>query len=146
MGKIVCLISCVSQKKTKLGPAKDIYVSQWFKKAARYAGKNADEWYVLSAKYFLVDPNQLIEPYDLTLRKMKVEDRKAWAKKIFQMLGSFLAPEDRITILAGKLYRENLVPLILERGCKVDVPMAGMRIGEQLRWLKENTEEKIGQA
>ncbi|HRD31848.1 MAG TPA: hypothetical protein PLB31_02165 [Fimbriimonadaceae bacterium] len=39
------------------------------------------------------------------------------------------------TILAGDRYREFLTPRLLARGVQVDVPMQGLRIGEQLRWL-----------
>lgn len=39
------------------------------------------------------------------------------------------------TILAGDRYREFLTPMLQARGVQVDVPMQGLRIGEQLRWL-----------
>ncbi|MCE2939855.1 MAG: DUF6884 domain-containing protein [Armatimonadota bacterium] len=39
------------------------------------------------------------------------------------------------TILAGDRYREFLAPMLQARGVQVDVPMQGLRIGEQLRWL-----------
>ena len=42
---------------------------------------------------------------------------------------------DRIVILAGSIYRQPLARRLREWGCSVDVPMAGLRIGEQLQWL-----------
>ncbi len=73
MGKNNFLVSCVKPKRGYPSPAKDLYLSDWFKKAFRYASQNADEWFILSAKYFLVLPDQVIEPYDLTLKSMSVE-------------------------------------------------------------------------
>ena len=51
-----------------------------------------------------------------------------------QLVNSLRASK-HATILAGDRYREFLTPLLLARGMQVDVPMQGLRIGEQLRWL-----------
>jgi hypothetical protein len=42
---------------------------------------------------------------------------------------------ERAVFLAGHRYREFLTPLLLERNVSVQVPMQGLRIGEQLSWL-----------
>lgn len=81
------------------------------KKASQYANQEADEWFILSAKYFLVHPDQVIEPYDLTLKSMQVEERKNWANRVLQMLKPLLSTDDKLTVLAGKDYRENLIKL-----------------------------------
>jgi len=43
-------------------------------------------------------------------------------------------------ILAGKKYQENLVNPIQQMGCSVEIPMEGLGIGKQLRWLKQQLE------
>lgn len=48
---------------------------------------------------------------------------------------------DRVVILAGARYREFLVDAIRDKDVTVEIPLEGMRIGEQLRWLKRNTEQ-----
>jgi len=42
-----------------------------------------------------------------------------------------------VVFLAGIKYRENLIGPIREMGCSVKVPMEGLGIGEQKRWLKQ---------
>ncbi|MBT2549736.1 hypothetical protein J7I85_15680 [Arthrobacter sp. ISL-65] len=58
----VGLVACASQKLQRPAPARDIYVSQLFRKASAYAEKTWDRWYVLSAKHGLVRPDTVLEP------------------------------------------------------------------------------------
>jgi cytoplasmic iron level regulating protein YaaA (DUF328/UPF0246 family) len=137
MPKTISLVACVSQKQTTAQPAKDLYTSDWFRKASTYARQNSDAWYILSAKYGLVAPNQIIDPYDETLNRMPAAARRAWAQRVIHDLQSHLQVGDRVIFLAGLKYRQNLVAPLREMGCTVEIPMQGLRIGEQLRWLKE---------
>jgi hypothetical protein len=47
-----------------------------------------------------------------------------------------------IVVLAGERYRENVVPFLKGHGFVVDVPMAGLKLGYQLRWLKEHAQNE----
>lgn len=135
MGKNIFLVSCVKPKRGYPNPAKDLYISDWFKKASRYASQNADEWFILSAMYFLVHPDKVIEPYDLTLKSMSANEKKEWAIHVYEMLKPLLSTEDNITFLAGQDYRNYLIPLLQHDRFTVKVPMEGLRIGEQKSWL-----------
>ena len=136
----ICLIACVSLKDTRKMRAGDIYLSPLFKKAREFAS-NFDRWYILSAKYGLISPDMVIEPYEKTLNKMSREDRRKWAENVFGELKKHTKAVDEITFLAGLRYRQDLTPLLLKRGNKICVPMEGMGIGKQLQWL---TKSKIG--
>lgn len=138
----IALVACVGKKKSWALPGRDLYVSHWFQKASVYARQVADEWYILSAKYGLVAPETVIEPYDETLTWMPAASRRAWARRVLDQLEDVLEDGDEIVILAGKSYRENLVEPIREMGCSVHVPMEGLRIGEQLRWLNQRLSEE----
>ena len=135
MSKTVALVACVSKKRSTPSPARDLYISDWFLKASIYARHAADEWYILSAKYGLIRPDAMIEPYDETLNTMPIAARRAWAKKVLYALRERLESGDIVIILAGTKYREHLVAPIREMGCDVEIPMEGLRIGEQLSWL-----------
>lgn len=63
----VGLVGCASQKLRRAAPARELYVSQLFKKASAYAEKTCDRWYILSAKHGLVHPDEVLEPYDVKL-------------------------------------------------------------------------------
>jgi hypothetical protein len=136
--KTIARVACVSAKQPAASPAGDLYTSTWFKKASAFARQTADEWYILSAKHGLLDPETVIEPYDETLSRMPAAERRAWAHQVLKSLPDVLQPGDRVVILAGKKYRENLIAPIEQLGCSVEVPMEGLRIGEQLRWLNQH--------
>ena len=140
MTSAIALVECVKTKAEMARPARELYVSDWFRKASAYAEKTADAWYILSAKYGLVSPSEIIAPYEKTLKGMQVAERKAWAAQVFQDLCAVaVKPGDRVIMLAGVDYRENLVEPLRAFGCRVDIPMEGLSFGYQLSWLKEHT-------
>jgi cytoplasmic iron level regulating protein YaaA (DUF328/UPF0246 family) len=133
----IALVACVSKKNSSPMAARDLYISDWFRKASAYVVRVADKWYILSAKYGLVAPETVIEPYDETLNKMEAAARRAWARRVTEDLRRILQPGDHVVILAGSRYRQDLIGPIRQMGCTIEVPMKGLRIGEQLRWLKQ---------
>lgn len=126
------LVSCVGKKLEGIHNAKDLYISDWFKKARIYAEKNSDIWAILSAKYGLVFPEDEIESYEMYLPKQSKDYRINWAKEIANKI-NLISPTE-VEILAGKTYREYLITLLQ---CNVVIPMEGLGIGQQLKWLKE---------
>lgn len=141
MGTRVALVSCVKTKRKADSPARDLYTSPLFQGMRRYAERNADAWYILSAKYGLLHPDEVVAPYEQTLNAMRKADRLAWAERVQQALLKLLPPGAEVVILAGNRYRENLVPYLKGHGFAVAVPMTGLAFGQQLRWLKEHVTE-----
>jgi len=69
------LISCVSKKLDRKAKARELYVSPLFRLNLKYAlSLRPDKIFILSAKYGLIGLNDEIEPYDITLNKMRSED------------------------------------------------------------------------
>jgi hypothetical protein len=85
----VALVSCVKSKRDTAAAARDLYTSQLFIGRKRYAEQHADAWYILSAKYGVLHPEQVTHPYELTLKTMPKEDRLAWAERVQQQLIEF---------------------------------------------------------
>jgi hypothetical protein len=133
MAKIV-LISCVSKKLPYKAKAKGLYVSTLFKYNLRYAKSfNPDKIFILSAKYGLVDLEREIEPYDKTLNNMPSKEIKKWANCIINQMKKEADPkEDEFIFLAGEKYRKYLLPHI----SNYQIPLEGLKIGEQLQYLK----------
>lgn len=137
------LVACVSMKLTAPAAAEDLYVSPWFRKAAELARRRADSWYILSALHGLVAPWETVAPYNQTLVATPAARRREWARAVLaKLLGPFrVGAGDRVMFLAGRRYREHLVEPLEAAGVEVDVPMAGLGIGEQLRWLTQQLGE-----
>jgi hypothetical protein len=81
----------------------------------------------------------VIAPYERTLNTMPVAERRAWAERVAQQLAEAAPDLARVVFLAGGRYREFLARHLTDRGVAVSMPMEGLRIGEQLRWLGQHT-------
>jgi Family of unknown function (DUF6884) len=137
------LIACSSKKASGTNRASNIYTSQLFKKARRFAERFCDSWYILSAKHGLLSPNRTIQPYDCTLNRMSGKERVTWAKGTFSSLENILRSGDQVTLLAGSRYRQHLAGLLQNHGVLVDTPLKGLPIGRQLQWLQVATEDEF---
>jgi hypothetical protein len=129
----VGLVGCASQKLKRPAPARELYVSQLFKKASAYAELTCDRWYVLSAKHGLVHPDTVLEPYDMKLGTLLGPPVKHWSAVVRNQLADELngIGDFRLVALCRGQYRNAL------DGSKwqYEVPMEGMGIGQQLGWL-----------
>jgi hypothetical protein len=138
--KRICLVACASSKQDTSQPAKDLYASTLFQKSVAWMNKQEfDLWFILSAKHGLLPPDKEIAPYNQTLNQMPIKQRKLWADNVFAALQPYLSNDTSVTFLAGGKYREHLTNRIMNAGCEIQMPLEGMRIGEQLKWLTENT-------
>jgi hypothetical protein len=137
MSKRIVLISCVSQKVSHRAKVKDLYVSTLFRLNLKYAERlKPDAIYILSAKHGLLSLEQEIEPYEQTLNNMRTAEIKEWAGKVLSQLNAVaILDEAEFIFLAGDKYRKYLLPHIKN----AEVPLKGLRIGEQLQRLKELT-------
>lgn len=130
----IVLVACCGPKLTEPAPAADLYVSALFKKSRTYAERRG-RWFILSALHGLLDPTTIIDPYDVTLKKMPAQKRREWGQEVrVQMMRAGLVGMPLVA-LAGADYVKPLI----EAGLTVSQPMKGYSIGKQLQWLnKEN--------
>ena len=143
-GETVILVSCVKEKRATRALAKDLYVSAWFRKARAYVESTGCPWRILSARYGLLDPEKTVRPYDRMLEALPSSERRAWANGVLAAFDSELPGVSTVELLAGERYREFLQSDLRARGVVVRVPMAGLRIGEQMAWLARHTRGEAG--
>lgn len=138
--KKIILISCASKKLPYEAKAREIYSSPLFKLNLEYAESlKPDKIFILSAKYGLLNLEQKIEPYNITLNKMKDEEIKLWAEDISEALSKETdLKNDEFIFLAGEKYRRYLIPNITN----YKIPLKGLGIGKQLKFLKEKLNEQ----
>ncbi len=134
----VVLLGCTKSKRREPAPARDLYdPSPLFRGRRAHAEALGVPWFVISAKYGLLEPDRTVEPYDVTIADLTPAERRLWAERVVAELASRLGSlaGRRIEIHAGEEYRETgLVRLLRERGAEVAVPLAGLGLGEQLAW------------
>lgn len=140
----VGLVSCVKTKRDEPTVPKDLYTSAYFQKMRRYAERAHDDWWILSAKHRLLDPDgPPIDPYEETLRNASPSERREWTTEVVAEMGEeeLLGEPVVFVIHAGKDYYEHLVPkLEAHNGVKVEIPTEGLQIGKKLSWYGERIE------
>lgn len=68
---------------------------------------------------------------------MSVADRRAWAAAVLDQLKEVLHETDDVVVFAGQRYREFLLDGLRPMCRRVDVPLAGLGIGQQLQWFTQ---------
>lgn len=137
----VALVACGSQKLSHGTQAQDLYTSTWFKLARSYARKHCSWWYILSARHGIVAPYHYLEPYNEILPRSRIA-RTDWALDVADIFGDWWdwVPDwTQVVMLAGDRYAHPLGEILQERGYQVEYPLAGLGIGQQQAWLKQNT-------
>lgn len=140
MTQEIGLVSCVKTKRDEPATPKNLYSSDYFEKMRSYAEQYHDDWWILSAKHGLLDPDgEPIEPYDETLTGARVEKKREWSEKVAKQLDDerLLTEETTFVLHAGKDYYEELLPLIEDSGVTIEIPTEGLYIGEKKAWYKE---------
>lgn len=137
----VCLVACGGSKQEEACAAKDMYTGGLFVKSREWAEFNSDEWAILSAKHFLLDPEKVIEPYDAVVGKRGGMTQDAairfWASQVNFQCYRRWGEDTFYVVLGGEKYRapfELYDPRNLGRSYYA--PLKGLGIGEQLGWLK----------
>jgi hypothetical protein len=135
---VAVLVGCVSHKEPTARPAKDLYRSQLFAGRRTYAQATGLPWLIVSAHYGLIEPDQVIEPYDRRLSDLDLAARRALAERIAEQLERRFGPLSGLTfeVHAGDEYMQMLLNGLRPRGGRIVNPLKGLPIGEQLKWYK----------
>ncbi len=133
------LLGCVKTKADRPLPARDLYVSELFRRRRAYADGSGVPWWVLSAEYGLVEQDTVIAPYDTQIAKRPLAERRALASAVGRDLESALGTlaGKRIEIHAGVEYVETVGPTLRAAGTEIVRPLQGLGFGEQLQWYGE---------
>lgn len=132
---IIGLIGCGSKKKDEPKPAAYLYDSNYFELKRKWADQNCDIWFILSAEHGLIQPHEIIEPYDTNIKEV---DSEKWGNKVIADIQGILSNNDEVVFLAGKDYIEPLKPFFEAAPFRTNYLFEQTSgIGDQLKLLKE---------
>jgi hypothetical protein len=135
----VYLVACSKSKRSHYTQMQYLYTGDLFQKSRRYVLQEIrdrrDTWRIISAKYGKIAPGWFGHPYDLSINDLSADERRAWAQGLADELCG--RRRTHFVFLAGKKYREHLIPRLQSEGHPCSVPMRGLGIGEQKAWLNE---------
>ena len=136
------LVGCVKQKAEAPAPAKELYQSTLFLGRRRFVERTCDEWWILSAEHGLVHPDDLLAPYDLALKSLGQPARRRWSRDVIDPIDRRIGPQagDVVEFHAGAEYRDfGVEAALVDQGCIIENPTAGMRIGSQLHFYAQQS-------
>ncbi len=130
------LVSCVKEKLDQPAPAEDLYRSDLFRKQRAYAKRAAVPWFILSAQHGLVEPDEMLSPYNLRLSETSSAYRKAWGGRVVARLEELAGPlaGKTIEVHAGEAYAGPIRELLGSAGAQVTEPLRGLAFGPRLSW------------
>lgn len=134
------LVGCVKTKRQATSAAKDLYKSPLWRCRRAYAESLGCPWYILSAKYGLLDPEKRIATYDLALKDLRAKCRREWSSCVLDALKSrfpFLRNKV-VEIHAGAAYVQyGLEEGLGTAGAVVHRPLARVSgVGRQQAWYQ----------
>jgi hypothetical protein len=111
-------------------------VSALFAGRRGYAERTRLPWYLLSSKYGLLSPEDMIGPYDVSLADESRDYRRAWGQFVAAQLARLRGAlqGQTIEIHAGAAFVDPLRAPLGNRGVRLFVPLGHLRHGEQLSW------------
>lgn len=135
-GADVILVGCVRTKRAVASAAGELFASPLFEGRRRYAAASGLPWYILSAKFGLLAPDDVIGPYDVYLADQSPGYRKAWGEFVAAQLEQreHALGGRTIEVHAGAAYAGPLRAPLAARGAMLAVPLAHLGLGEQLAW------------
>ena len=78
-------------------------------------------------------PEEQIKPYERTLNRMHKVKRERWTETLERQICREGIQGRMVLVLAGMNYREHLYRYLMENFERMEIPMAGMMMGEQLK-------------
>jgi hypothetical protein len=132
----VVLVGCVRTKGSAACAAAELFISPLFERRRQYAMESGLPWYILSAKFGLLAPDDVIGPYDVYLADQSPGYKKAWGEFVTAQLEQRL-PSLRhraIEVHAGAAYVDPIRAPLAAGGARLAAPLAHLRQGEQVGW------------
>ncbi len=129
------LISCSKSKGGHRDIARDMYVSPLYRKSVQLAELWGVPFYILSAKYGLLHPDELIEPYEQTLKTATKKEKQDWARRVDTQLRELSRKE--FIVLAGDDYFAPLLEAGGDEPLSYFAPMRSLSLGTRLAFLNE---------
>jgi hypothetical protein len=101
--------------------ARDLYVSPLFARRRARAEASGVPWFVVSGRWGLLDPGDVLAPYSFSLAEQSVNYRRAWGRFVAEQLclAGPVGRGDVVEIYAGSGYAAALTAPIEYLGARV---------------------------
>lgn len=127
--KRIALVSCGSAKISFRTEARHLYKSHLFQNSISVANAIASDVFILSAQYGLVQQDEILEPYNLSLNSFDDDQSAQWGANVAERI-SHLSPQPAEAILfAGSSYAEPIINSLSNSKVVLKDPLKGLSLG-----------------
>jgi Family of unknown function (DUF6884) len=135
--RVVTLVGCGKAKLERPAPARFLYTGNLFRAALEHATATSDVVFIVSAKHGLVELDDTLEPYDVTLHP---KDAHRWALEVVRKLDVCVTrtPLTAVVVYAGGVYGRALGEVLP----MASQPCAHMTIGQRLRYFARERDKR----
>lgn len=152
------IVACGRKKQGHAASARELYTGRLFRARRECVESSGLPWFIFSAKYGMLDPDQVIEPYDQTLvgkgHRQIAEAGVAAVGRLISLLeergmlpgragGRRRAQPCCIEVHAGREYVEALVAGSSGRFV-FSWPTRGMQVGQQIAYYAALRRGRVG--
>ncbi|MHA1340264.1 MAG: DUF6884 domain-containing protein [Promethearchaeota archaeon] len=110
--KVLIIVSCTKKKLDRPAPAIELYQGDIFKKTKKWVEINNFHQIIISARYGIVEPHEIIKPYDKRLSNKKEAEKLQ--RKIIPKLRKILPNYKLVVLILGNIYLEAIKPIFKE--------------------------------
>ena len=134
----IVIINCGKVKRNIVTTANNMYIGKLFQKSYNYAKSlNPDKIFILSAKYGLLEENEVIAPYDMTLKGKSIKEVKEWSNMVLNQFKekNIDINTDEFVFLTSKSYIKYILPYVKN----YIYPIEHLRVGFRMKFFTEET-------
>jgi hypothetical protein len=107
-------------------PAAGLFRSAGFARARNRAAGSGAPWFVLSAKHGLLDPDDVVGPFELRLGDRSPGFRTAWGEWVVAQLAERVPLEGAVVEVHGGVdFAQPLRHPLARRGAALEIPLPG---------------------
>jgi hypothetical protein len=124
-GRVV-LIGSSGATAEESGTAGGLFRSDGFARAREHAVHSQLPWFVLSAKHGLLDPDEVITPYEVQIDDQPAAYRSAWGEWVVAQLADRLQLDGvTVEVHGGVDFAQPLRQPLVRRGAVLEIPLPG---------------------
>jgi len=138
------LVGCVKTKLATAARARDLYSGSLFNRRRDWAERSGLPWFVVSARWGLVRPDEVIAPYDLHLADTSTAYRRAWGEFVAaQLVESGIPAGASVELHAGQAYAMALRSAFASRRIDILDPVGATSMGDMLAWYDRQPRHEV---
>jgi len=131
------LVEDSRQQGSEPAAAAELFTGDVFRRARAYAKASGAPWFILSAEYGLLAPDQVVAPYDRSMATAPTAYREAWGPWVLARLETMAGSVRRMRIemhAVSQAASEGLRRQLLGNGATVLEPLRGLSVQDRIAW------------